>query len=578
MQELEVVTDALDLIAKGTRSASSLESQRLDFKTDKPSERETFQDLAEAAVCFANASGGLIVVGVADATVGADAFVGTKLVADRLRARVHALTEPSIVVSVDEIERGGVRILVIAVPEGLDVHSTSKGLVTKRWNDECLPMRPVDISRLDDERRGSDWTSQSSGRPVVDVDPDAMLRVRSFLRNAPDETRRALGRASQEDVLAGLRVVHADGSLTRSGDILLCQGAAEVADDILVYQYRHTPGAEAAAARRWGTPMITAYAEALDFFSARIGTTPVNTAGGQQLQIEDYPVAAVREAVANALLHGDYRERRPVQIEHSPDSLVIRSAGPLVAGITPDNILTAGSRARFPLLTGAARTAGLAEELSQGVDRMFREMVRSGRSTPTVTVEHEGLDPATIVVLNGGPPNTRIARFVAELPDSERNDTDALLVVLLLCQKRSVTAREVAGVVQRDVHATESVLRRLASGDAELLEPTAGTITRKHPNYRLRSGALVSLGPAVAYHRRSSSDTDRKVIDHVREYDTINSATIQRIFDVDVYRARDILRDFVGREILVRISTQTRGPKVKYGPGAQFPARPTRRR
>jgi len=258
--------------------------------------------------------------------------------------------------------------------------------------------------------------------------------------------------------------------------------------------------------------------------------------------------------------------------------LTVRCPGPLVAGITPENILTAGSRARFPLLTGACRTLGLADELSQGVDRMFREMVRSGRSTPTVTVEFESVDPATVVTLVGGPPNVRIARFVAELPEAERNETDTLLVILMLCQKRSVTARDVASAVQRNVQATESILRRLSSGEAQLLEPTAGTVTRAHPNYRLRSAALVALRSAVSYHRRSSGEIDRKVIDHVREYETINSATIQRIFDVDVYRARDILRDFVGREILVRISKQTRGPMVRYGRGAQFPNRPTRRR
>jgi ATP-dependent DNA helicase RecG len=295
--------------------------------------------------------------------------------------------------------------------------------------------------------------------------------------------------------------------------------------------------------------------------------------GGQQLQIEDYPVLAVREALGNALLHGDYRERRLVQIEHSPDSLTVRSPGPLVAGITPDNILTAGSRARFPLLAGATRTLGLAEELGQGVDRMFREMARTGRSIPTVAVELQGHDPATLVSLAGGPPNLRITRFVSELPEAERDDTDALLIVLLLSRKRTVTARDVAGVVQRTVQATEAVLRRLASGEAQLLEPTAGTINRLRPNYRLRSAALVALGPAVAYHRRSAGDVDRKVIDHMREYDTINSATVQRIFDVDVYQARDILRDFVGREILVRVSEQTRGPKVKYGRGPQFPDR-----
>lgn len=573
MQDPDVVTEALAAILKGSRSAASLEDQRLDFKTDKPSEKESHQDLAEAAVCFANASGGVVIVGVADPLLGPDAFVGTTLVVDRLRSRIHALTEPSIVVSAEEIDFAGARLLAITVPEGLDVHSTRKGLVTRRWNDECLPVRPIDVSRLDDERRGADWTSQSSGRPVSDVDPDALLRVRALLRNTPDEPRRSLGLASETDLLASLRLIHNDGLLTRAAEILLCRNLSGASDEVLVYQYRQTPGGEAMLARRWRTPMIAAYAEAIDAISARIGTTPVNTASGQQLQIEDYPLAAVREALANALLHGDYRERRPVQIEHSPDSLTVRSPGPLVAGITPQNILTAGSRARFPLLVSACRTLGLAEELGQGVDRMFREMVRSGRSTPTVTVEHESVDPTTVVSLTGGPPNVRISRFVAELPEPERNDTDTLLIVLMLCQKRSVTARDVASVVQRNVSATESILRRLSSGEAQLLEPTAGTIARAYPNYRLKSAALVALGPAVAYHRRSSSEIDRKVIDHVREYDTINSATVQRIFDVDVYRARDILRDFVGREILIRVSEQARGPKVRYGRGAQFPVR-----
>lgn len=171
-----------------------------------------------------------------------------------------------------------------------------------------------------------------------------------------------------------------------------------------------------------------------------------------------------------------------------------------------------------------------------------------------------------------------MTRFISELPEAERNDTDTLLLVMLLCAKKSVTARDVAAVIQRDVGATEAVLRRLASGEAQLVEATAGTSGRAHPNYRLRGQVLAALGPAVTYHRRSASDVDRKVVEHVREYGTINSATVQRIFDVDVYQARDILRDFVGREYLVRISEQKRGPMVKYGPGPEFPAKAMRGR
>lgn len=571
------VAAALALILRGTRSADSLENQTLDFKSQKPSDKETYQDLAEAAVCFANSRGGRIVLGVSDTKLGQDAFLGTSLPVDVLRARIHALTEPSLVVTVEELRHAGVRLLVISVPEGLDVHSTKKGFVTRRWGAECLPMRPIDVSRLDDERRGADWTSQSSGRPVADMDPDAVLRLRILLRSAQDESRRQLGTAAEVDLLNGLRLVHADGTLTRAGEIMLCKNAASAAEEILVYQYRQTPGGEAAYAKRWGTPMVTAFAEAMEVITARVGITPVNTSGGQQIQVEDYPLAALREALANALLHGDYRERRPVQIEHSPESVSVRSPGPLVAGITPDNILTAGSRARFALLTGACRTLGLAEELGQGVDRMFREMARTGRSTPRVEVEREANDPATLVTFTGGPPNVRVTRFVSDLPEAERNDTDTLLIVLVLCRKQSVTARDVAPVIQRDLAATEAVLRRLSSGDAQILEPTAGTTGRAYPNYRLRGQSLAALGPAVTYHRRSASDVDRKVVEHVREYDTINSATIQRIFDVDVWQARDMLRDLVGRELLVRVSEQTRGPKVKYGAGPQFPERRARR-
>lgn len=571
------IIHALNLIMRGTRSADSLEGQLLDFKTQKPTEKETCQDLAEAAVCFANALGGTIVLGVADTKLGADAFIGTTVSVDVIRSRIHALTEPSLVVTVEEIQFGGARLLAISVPEGLDVHSTKKGLVTRRWNSDCLPMRPMDVSRLDDERRGADWTSQSSNRPVSDVDPDALLRLRILLRSAQDESRRQLGTAADVDVFSGLRLIHLDGTLTRAGEILLCRGATSAAEDILVYQFRQTPGGEAAYAKRWGTPMVTAFAEAMDVITARIGITPVNTSSGQQIQVEDYPLAALREALANALLHGDYRERRPVQIEHSPESVSVRSPGPLVAGITPDNILTAGSRARFALLTGACRTLGLAEELGQGVDRMFREMARTGRSTPRVEVEREVSDPATVVTFTGGPPNVRVTRFVSDLPEAERNDTDTLLIVLLLCRKKSVTARDVAPIIQRDLAATEAVLRRLSSGEAQILEPTAGTTGRAHPNYRLRGQSLAALGPAVTYHRRSASDVDRKVVEHVREYETINSATIQRIFDVDVWQARDILRDLVGREILVRVSEQARGPKVKYGAGPQFPEKRARR-
>lgn len=573
MPDLEEV---LRSIERRLTSASKSEGSSLDFKTESGSFKETAQDLAEAAVCFANATGGQLVVGVTDSGTGPEAFTGTKLDSHQIRSKIHDLTQPPLTVTVRDLTWAGRRLLVIDVPEGLDVYSTGKGNFTQRWNDQCQPMRPADVARLSDERRGLDWSAQPSDRATEDLDPEAVQVMRGLLRSAGDDTRERLARLDDHALLQELNLLTSSGELTRAGDYLLCKPQLKTAHEVLVYQHRRTRSGEADQVRRWSPPLLTAFSEALAVISARINSTPVTTAQGQQVTIEDFPLAAVREALANAMIHGDLRERRPVQVEHSPEALSVRSPGPLVAGITPENILTHGSRPRFALLASTMRVLGLAEELGQGVDRMFREMVRSGRAIPTVQVV-EGPVPETGVAFQGGPANIRLARFVAELPEAERTDTDALLIAYLLCQKKSTTAKEVSAVIQRAPNEAETVLRRLAHGDASMIEPTTGTASRRHPNYRFTSGSLAALGPAVAYSRRASLETDRKVIDHVRDYGTVNNSTLQRLFDIDVYQARDLLRDMVGREILIRVSAQSRGVAVRYGPGPKFPQRTKRR-
>lgn len=568
--------DILRSIERRQTSASKAETVDLDFKTEKPTPKETFQDLAEAAVCFANAVGGTIVVGVSDSGNGPEAFVGSDLDQHVARARIHDLTQPSMVVTCNELMWAEKRLLVIDVPEGLDIYSTGKGLFTQRWNDRCLPMRPADVTRLSDERSGVDWSRQASDRDFDDIDPQALQHARGLLKSSGDSAKEQLARLDDRGLLQNLNLLTDAGKLTRAADYLFCVPAGQTSHDVLVYQHRQTRSGEADQVRRWTAPLLTAFSEGLSVISARINSTPVNTTQGQQFAIEDYPSAAVREALANAIVHGDLRQRRPAQIEHSPEALTIRSPGPLVAGITPENILTQGSRARFPLLARTMRILGLVEELGQGMGRMFREMVRSGRAIPKVEVI-EGELTETWVHFQGGPANIRLAKFVAELPEMERSDTDALLIAHLLCHKRSTTAKEVSSLIQRDLEQAEKVLRRLTHGDAAMIEPTTGTASRRHPNYRFTGASLAALGPAVAYNRRVPSETDRKVIEHLRDYQTINNATLQRLFDVDVYQARDLLRDLVGREILIRVSEQSRGVAVKYGAGPKFPLKAKRR-
>jgi ATP-dependent DNA helicase RecG len=312
----------------------------------------------------------------------------------------------------------------------------------------------------------------------------------------------------------------------------------------------------------------------LEFIRARRYLTPVTLPDGQQIHVEDFPDLAVREALVNAVIHRDYHLSEPVTVDHSPEVFVAASPGPLVSGVTPENILTHPSKPRNRTLASTARVLGFAEEIGRGVDRMYREMIRSGREVPKI----ESSPDHVRVTLVGGAPNTQIARFVAQLPSAERDDTDTMLVLFKLMSDKHVTAHGLTPVLQKTAEEMEAVIRRLATDAVAVLEPTRQSARRSHPSYRLRSEALQALGSAVSYQRRTTDEIDRKVIEHVQEYDKVTNRTIRNLLDVSTPRAAAILGDLVARDVLRKTSEAQRGPSVEYGRGPGFPQPRTSRR
>jgi ATP-dependent DNA helicase RecG len=220
------------------------------------------------------------------------------------------------------------------------------------------------------------------------------------------------------------------------------------------------------------------------------------------------------------------------------------------------------------------RTLELAEEVGRGVDRMYREMVRSGRPTPVIDASFDQVRVSFV----GGAPDINIARYVAQLDPATRDDTDAMIILLRLCTRRTVTAEVMAPMLQKSATEAEASLRHLASEAVAMLEPTRQTVRLANPTYRLREDAVKQLGSAVPYVRHTSDEIDRRVIAHVREYDRITNSTVQNLFTVGMARARQILASLVEREILIKTSQAQRGPSVEYGPGPKFPPKPSRPR
>jgi len=111
-----------------------------------------------------------------------------------------------------------------------------------------------------------------------------------------------------------------------------------------------------------------------------------------------------------------------------------------------------------------------------------------------------------------------------------------------------------------------------------MVEPTRATVGRRNPTYRLREDVVRALGTAVRYGRRTADEIDRKVVATVREIGEITNGVVQVLFDVKVERASRILGDLVERQVLVKTSSNERGPGVTYGRGPRFPPRAEKRR
>ncbi|MEN5074743.1 ATP-binding protein [Isoptericola cucumis] len=567
--KLDEVIRALDRIHDG-ETADAIEGDSLEFKQDpatvdathrsKNPRAELVQVLVGAAVCMANGDGGALVVGVADKVAGPAALVGTDAEPDDIRRKIFSNTRPSLTVGATELEHRGVRFVVIDVPQGLDLHTDSQGRATRRSAARCEPLSESERFDLSFRRRNPDFSARQSSATVADVDDRAIAEARRLLRAFPD-LRAEMAALSVDDLLRSLGVVDEHDHLTVAGEVLFVRPERHT----VVYLARDTPGGDPYATRLVD-PMVLALPELLDRIrrrgEAEIGR--IALAGGQEIAIPDFPPLAVDEAVANAFLHRDWRGHESIVVDHSPQILRVWSPGGLPPGVDVDRLLSTVSRPRNAALMSAVTTLGLAEQSSRGIDRMYREMIRTGRDGPVFTVD----DLSVEVTFTSGAPNRSFARFVLGLPEELQLDVNVLLVLRQLCRNEKLTLSTTARVLQVSDSIAERVLEAMATGRRRLVARTGERTT-----WTLSPEARAELGSAVTYRARAD-DSTRQVVAHVGEYGWITNRTIRNMFALDVQQARAVLDRLRSEGILIKDPEgPERGPGIRWVPGDSFPHR-----
>lgn len=553
--------------------ADDFESQTLDFKRPGRSFKETLSLLADAAVCFANADGGTVVLGVDDrATNRATALIGVDAAytIDVIRRGIFDRTAPPITVFAEERIEEGARLVVVRIPAGVQFVSSTGGTTTRRLGKECRPFTADQQREVLIARGQLDWSSEPSGLTADSCSPTELDRLRRLLRRAGYEDVADL---EARGLLRALRLLSSDArGLTNAGALLLVDAEdlkSAIPQHDFSYQYRPSQGSEAANRFRANRPLLAAIELTLEAVELRAEHRPLSVAGGVQLDLVDYPTNAVRELVVNAFIHRSYQANGSVDLEHAPERLVISSPGGLVAGVTQKNILTHPSTPRNRLLSEVVAMCRLAEKTGQGIDRVYREMLSAGKEPPDI--EDDGLQVRA--QLPGGIGNDSFVRFVKTLPDALGRDVGVLIALALLRRRPTIDAIQLADGIQRTPPEAQALLSRLADDSVGLLEASRRTFRKAFPSYRLRNAPLAELARAVSYRRRSLDDIDAKVVEHIEEYGFVTNKTLQRLFDIHLYAARNMLADLRERGIVEKIGEARGGPGVRYGPGSRFPGK-----
>ena len=345
------------------------ESEQLEFK--EATNTFHFEELVEYCVALANEGGGRILFGITDKlprrVVGTKAFKVPERTVAGIYERLH------LKVTFEEVAHPAGRVLVFHVPPrpaGQPVHY--KGRYLMRAGEELVPMTPDNLKKIMAEGE-PDWAMKPA---MTDCDGDMVVQLldtQSYfdLLHLPyPATREAvLDRFASERLIERARGVW---TITNLGAILFAKKLetfdrlARKAPRVIVYE--GTNKLKTKLDKLVTKGYAVSFQGLVEFIN---GLVPSNEVIEQALrrEVKMFPEIAVRELVANALIHQDFNESgTSVMVELYDNRMEISNPGNPF--ISPDRFIDE-YQSRNERLADLMRRLGICEEKGSGVDKVI---------------------------------------------------------------------------------------------------------------------------------------------------------------------------------------------------------------
>ncbi|HLG10149.1 MAG TPA: ATP-binding protein [Dehalococcoidia bacterium] len=395
-----------------------LTSRPEDQWLDRVSARTTARHLADVMIGFANAEGGLIVVGIHDGKVEGIKGAGLRAQNEWRQAAVD-FSQPPVrhafeLIDCENANGQTDQIAVVEIESAERVHTNVRGETYLRVGDENRQLGLREAQELHFDKGDSSFDALPVDGSLADLDSTMVKRYVDAVR--------ARGRPEVALIARGL-AVERKGKLVPTAAGLLLLGSEpqlrfpEAFVRVLRYQgsSRETGvRANVVSDRRVEGALPQQIDTVRRLIARRLPRAMRLGSGGRFSRSTTIPEFAWLEAVVNAVTHRAYSIGGDhIRVEIFDDRVEVESPGRLPGLVRLDN-LRSTRFARNPRIARALSDLGYGRELGEGINRMFEEMNLNGLPDP---VYQQSAASVKVILLA----DTIVARMLEFLPPgSER--------------------------------------------------------------------------------------------------------------------------------------------------------------
>ncbi|MCW1149155.1 ATP-binding protein [Flavobacterium lacisediminis] len=408
------------------------------------------KSLSETCVSFANAQGGLIVVGIEDEEKLPDSKQKIKIedvnnVITRLRDLTDsvALANPEIVDALN----GGQYFQFKVLPSSRTIATTSSGKVLIRITDKSVPVSGEELTTLASEKNAFQWELISVGKifwkdsNIDDVskfieDIQKSKLVSDFIKDK-----------SHEEILEYYQLITIDGYLTNLGVLWFGtpQQRARISYPITVQYIVYNEFEEKIRKKDWHFHLHNPKQLVLDIENeaTELNYTTEISSGLFRKQIRNYPKEVIRELLINAIAHKRFTISGDIFIEVYSDRLIITNPGGLPFGITKDNILHERHR-RNPHFINVLHDLGLMEGEGSGYDLIYEKLARDIKPLPII----DSTINKTSVTIYSGIVNKEALEIIEYISQHFRLTQKEFTVLGIVASEKKISATKLTNKLQ----------------------------------------------------------------------------------------------------------------------------------